>query len=93
MYEKGQRVKWDYWTDAYKANIIKSFNKLTMNTYIFFATEDEYVTQEDQQVIIKSAKPHQKIEILKNQLHSKWSYEVSEKIIEKTASFLASSFK
>ena len=93
MYEKGQRVKWKYWVDAHKANIPESFKKLGMNTYVFFPTEDEYVPYKDQQVIIKSAKAHQKIEILKDQLHSQWPYDVSQKVIEKTADFLASNFK
>jgi len=93
MYEKGQKVKWDYWIEAYQANVVKSFNKLTVNTCLFFASKDEYVPTKDQQAIIKTAKPHQKIEILKNEVHSKWSYEVSEKVIEKTANFFASNFK
>lgn len=93
MYESSQRVRWEYWIEAHSANIPECFKKLTVNTLVFFATKDEYVSLKDQKIIIKSVKPNQRIEILENEVHSKWSYEVSEKVIEKTANFFVSNFK
>jgi len=93
MYESGQRVKWKFWEEAYKANISECFTKLKVNTYTIFATKDEHVPLKDQEKIIKTAKSHQKIDILKDEVHSKWAYGVSEKVLSDTTSFLSSNFK
>jgi len=93
MYESGQRVKWKFWEEAYNAKISECFTKLKVNTYTIFATNDEYVPLKDQEIIIKSAKSYQKIDILKGEVHSKWAYETSEKVINNTANFLSSNFK
>jgi len=93
MYEKGQRMKWDYWIEAYQANVVKSFSKLKTKTLLFIATKDEYVPPSDQKAIIKATKSHQTIETLEGEVHSQWSYEVAEKVIAKTANFLVSNFK
>jgi esterase/lipase len=93
MYEQSQRVRWSYWLEAHEANVIKSFGKLSQQTFIFFATKDEYVPLEDQQEIIKIARPDQRIEVLEGEAHSKWQYKVAQDVIEKTANFLVLNFK
>lgn len=93
MYEHGQRVKWKFWTEAYKSNISECFKKLKVNTYVIFASKDEYVPLKDQEIVIKSAKSNQKIDILKGEVHSKWNFETSEKVINNTAKFLISNFE
>lgn len=93
MYEKSQRVKWKYWIDAYKANVINSFKKNDINSLIFFATKDEYVSLKDQEAFIRVAKLNQKIVTLDNELHSKWTQKTINRVFELTTNFLVSNFK
>lgn len=92
MEESGQKVSWNFWKEAHGAKIPEKFEKITIPTYIVMAENDQYVSEENKNSLISVAKPNHKIETLKGQNHSTWSYDVSEEVINKTSDFLSFMF-
>ena len=88
MEEGGQRVRWDFWKEAYEADVVSRFKKTKIPELVFFATDDEYVSFEDQKPIRESAQPNQQIHILQNHTHSSWTYDQATDVIDKSIDFI-----
>lgn len=93
MEEGGQRVSWKFWQEAHEANVIKSLQKLSVPVLIFLATNDEFISEKDMQVLKSSVLPNQEIETLQGHKHSTWNYDQAESVLEKTKDFLIKNFK
>lgn len=93
MEEGGQRVSWNFWQEAHLANVIKSLQKVSIPVLIFLATNDEFISEKDMQVLKTSVLPNQEIETLQGHKHSTWSYDQAESVLEKTKDFIIKNFK
>jgi pimeloyl-ACP methyl ester carboxylesterase len=92
MEEGGQRVRWRYWQEAYQANAASRFSEIVAPTLVFLATDDAYVSPENQQVLLASRQPHQQIVMLEGHTHSGWTYDQAENIIAQTVNFITAQF-
>lgn len=90
--EGGQRVQRRYWEEAHDADIVGRFGAITAPALIFFATDDAYVSAENQQAIIDVRRAHQRIELLDGWPHSAWTYDQATRVIDETVAFLTSHF-
>lgn len=90
--EGGQRVRSRYWHEAHAADIVGRFTRITAPTLVHFATNDEYVSEENVQAIISGRSDHHRIEILSDWTHSGWSYDQATQVIEESTDFLQSHF-
>lgn len=91
--EGGQRVHWGYWQEAQDARIVQRFREISVPTLVFLATDDEFVSPENQQALLRACQPHQYIQILLDWTHSSWTYDQATQVIEQSAAFLVSHFK
>lgn len=92
MEEGGQRVNWNFWTEAHNAKIPNRFASTSIPEYVFLATNDQFVSEENRNALISVAKHHQNIELLTNETHSSWSYDVSTDVINKSIAFIQKHF-
>lgn len=92
MEEGGQRVGWKFWEEAHSAHIPECFTNTNIPEYVFLATNDQFVSEENRNALVKVAKPDQAIEILHNETHSSWSYDVATDVITKSIVFLKDHF-
>ena len=90
--ESGQRVEWKFWIEAHSANIVKHFKNTVIPEYVFFADNDQYVSQENQNALRAVVQSTQKIEVLKGYTHSGWSYDEASSVINKSVEFIMQNF-
>lgn len=86
--EGGQRVGWRYWREAHAADAAARFREIQAPTLVFFATDDAYVSPENQQALIDRRQPHQRIEMLAEHTHGDWTYAQAERVLAETTDFL-----
>jgi len=90
--EGGQIVQSAFWQEAHDAEIGKRLLQVKAPTYIVQCTADEYVTEPNRNLIIRNAQKNHIIDTYEGYLHSTWTYEQSEKIINKSVDFIIQSF-
>lgn len=91
--EAGQRVRTRYWREAHNAKIADRLPKITIPTYIVQCSDDEYVSDENHQVIVDNARGNHFVEMFPGYKHSAWTYDQAQIIIGRTTRFLADQFK
>ncbi len=91
--ENGQRVHVTYWQEAYAAKVADKLRNVEAPAYIVQCTADEYVDEQNRNAILSNAQSHHQVVIFEGYTHSKWSFEQSEEIINKSVDFIAESFK
>ena len=90
--EGGQRVHTRYWREAHDAAIVRKFAAIVAPTLVFFATNDAYVSPENQQTLIAARQAHQHITLLPDHPHSAWTYDQAEVVIRETQEFFVAHF-
>jgi len=90
--EGGQRVHTRYWREAHDAAIVRKFAAIVAPTLVFFATNDAYVSPENQQTLIAARQAHQHITLLPDHSHSAWTYDQAEAVIRETREFFVAHF-
>ena len=90
--EGGQRVQAAYWQEAHDAKIADKLVSLKASAFIVQCSDDEYVDNANQKVILANAQAHHKIVTFENYKHSSWTYDQAEAIIAKSTDFIIESF-
>lgn len=90
--ECGQIVQPAFWQEAHDAKIGERLPLVKPPTYIVQCTADEYVDEQNRELIEQNAQPQHIIDTYKGYLHSTWTYEQSEAIINKSVDFLIQAF-
>lgn len=88
MEEGGQQVRAQYWYEAKAADIPGAFTRIEVPTAVWLATEDEFVSPEHNDLLIRAARQHQTIRVLQGFSHSSWTVEEAEVVLTETAAFL-----
>jgi uncharacterized protein len=91
--ENGFIVQSAFWQEAYDAKIGDKLPLVKAPTYIVQCTNDEYIDQQNRDLLSSKAQPHQKIDIFEGYSHGAWSYQQSEDIINRSVDFLVRSFQ
>lgn len=91
--ESGQIVQARFWQEAHDAKIEDKISSIKTPMYIIQCTADEYVDEQNRNAIAKNAQPNHKVENFEGYSHSKWTFEQSKEIIDKSVSFLVECFK
>lgn len=69
------------------------FHEIVAPTFVFFATDDDYVSPANRDALIRVQREHQRIELLADYTHSDWTYDQAESVIAQTADFLERHFR
>jgi len=91
--ESGQIVQSRFWQEAHDARIADKLSLIKTPVYIVQCTADEYVDEQNRNAIAKNAQPKHHVENFEGYPHSKWTYEQSKEIIDRSANFLVQCFK
>lgn len=91
--ESGQIVQARFWQEAYDAKITDKLSSIKTPMYIVQCTADEYVDAQNRNAISKNAQTNHKMENFEGYFHSKWTYEQSKKIIDRSVNFLVQYLK
>jgi alpha-beta hydrolase superfamily lysophospholipase len=86
--EEGQLINLGFWREARASDVIGHVRQLTVPTLILQADEDQYVDKANREALHAAAAKATSCVSLAGCNHSSWSYEVSERVIAGTASFL-----
>lgn len=91
--EGGQTVKATYWQEAHGEKIADKLAKVNAPTYIVQCTEDEYVSKENREAIIKNLRPNHKEVTFEGYKHSAWTYAQTDAVIKSTVDFIIAKFQ
>ena len=91
--ESGQIVQARFWQEAHDAKIADKLTTVKAMMYIVQCTADEYVDEQNRNAIAKNAQPNHKVENFEGYAHSKWTFEQSKEIIDKSVNFLVQYLK
>lgn len=91
--ETGQIVQARFWQEAHDVKVADKLSSIKIPMYIVQCTADEYVDEQNRNAITKNAQPNHKVENFEGYSHSKWTFEQSKEIIDKSVSFLVECFK
>lgn len=91
--ESGQIVQVRFWQEAHDAKVADKLSSIKTPMYIVQCTADEYVDEQNRNAIYKNAQPNHKVENFEGYSHSKWTYEQSKEIIDRSVNFLVQYLK
>ena len=91
--ESGQIVQARFWQEAHDAKVADKLSSIKIPMYIVQCTVDEYVDEQNRNAISKNAQQNHKVENFEGYSHSKWTYEQSKEIIDRSVNFLVQYFK
>lgn len=90
--EDGERVQARYWREAHDAYVVRAFAAIAAPTLVFFATNDAYVSPENQRALSEARQAHQRIAVLPDHPHSAWTYDQAGAVIAETREFFVAHF-
>ena len=91
--ETGQIVKATYWQEAHDEKIADKLTKVQVPVYIVQCSEDEYVSEENRQAIIKNLKLNHKEITFNGYKYSDWTYAQADAVIRQTVEYLIARFQ
>ncbi|MCR4334864.1 MAG: lysophospholipase [Patescibacteria group bacterium] len=91
--ESGQIVQARFWQEAHDAKVADKLSLIKTPMYIVQCTADEYVDEQNRNAISKNAQQNHKVENFEGYSHSKWTYEQSKEIIDRSINFLVQYLK
>jgi len=91
--ENGQIVQARFWQEAHDIKVADKLSSIKTPMYIVQCTADEYVDEQNRNAIAKNAQPNHKVENFEGYSHSKWTFEQSKKIIDRSVNFLVEYLK
>ena len=91
--EGGQIVQARFWQEAHDAKVADKLLSIKTPMYIVQCTADEYVNEQNRDAIFKNAQPNHTVENFEEYSHSKWTYEQSKEIIDRSVNFLVQYLK
>lgn len=86
--ECGERVGIRFWEQAHNAKIPEALSSVPVPMFIVQCGNDEYVSKENHQAIVKYAQPQHTIKMYPGYKHSQWTYEQATDIIDKSVAYL-----
>lgn len=91
--ENGQIVQVRFWQEAHDAKVADKLSLIKTPMYIVQCTADEYVDEQNRNAIIKNVQLNHKVENFEGYYHSKWTFEQSNEIIDRSINFLVQCLK
>ncbi len=88
MEEGAQVVRWSFWHEAYRADIVGAFASIVAPTHVWLATDDEFISREENERLATVAREHQRVTILEGHAHSAWTVAQAEVVLSQTKDFV-----
>jgi len=87
--ENGQQYKGKFWLEAKNANFFKCLNQYSGKIHLVYGEKDRYISRQLRQKVINKVKgKNQQVMILKNQDHSPWKFNISQKVYQEEITLL-----
>lgn len=89
MEEGGQRVRDLFWEEAHAADVPGRFAAAPAPCHLVFGTCDAYVSEENREALVRSARPADVVDVLDGYPHSAWTVAQTEHVIDRSIAFLS----
>jgi calcineurin-like phosphoesterase family protein len=90
--EEGQKYKGAFWKEAKDAQFFDCLNNFKGKIHLVYGEHDKYIAPALRQQVIDAVNTKGSVLILKDQDHSKWSYDSAQEVYKQELSFLQKNF-